>query len=1012
MKFTDLFIKRPVLATVVSLLIFILGLKSIFNLDVRQYPKVENTVITITTVYPGASPELMQGFVTQPIQTAISAADGIDYITSSNSQSTSIIKAKLRLNFDSSVAFTDILAKVNSVTNQLPTSAQLPVITKTTGSSVALLYVNYASEKLSPSQIYDYLLRVVQPQLQSVPGVSSADILGGNPFAVRIWLKPIRMAALNVTTDDINKALTQNNYLSAAGQLKGLYTIININAHTDLHTVKEFKNIVVRQNKGILVHLRDVAEVELGAENYSSSVTFNGKRGVFIGVNALPSANPLTVIKNIRKELPNIEKSLPPSLAQTIVYDSTKFISTSIVDVIKTLIEATLIVIVVIFLFLGSIRSVLIPVVTIPLSLVGVAFAMYLLGYSLNLLTLLAMVLAIGLVVDDAIVVVENIHRHLENGESAFNAALTGAREIAAPVITMTITLAAVFAPIGLMGGLTGALFKEFALTLAASVFVSGIVALTLSPMMCSKILTHDTNEKSFAHWLDVQFNKLHDYYNKKLQAVLKNRPVVLVFGSVILISVYFLFILTPKELAPVEDQGFLFAINAAPSYANVHYLEKYGKEIDKVFESHKERDAHFVINGAGSENKGFGGFILAPWDERKIKAKDLQPIIQKQLNNIAGVKSFLISLPDLPTGSDGLPVQFVIKTTANYKTLYTTAQELVQRAKKSGLFIIADSDLNFDTPELNISVDSAKAAEMNISMQQIGNTLSSLLGGNYVNRFSMDGRSYKVIPQLPDASRTNPSDLRKSYVRSNSGELVPIANFIHFESKSQPSSLNQFQQLNSATISGMMMPGQTQGACLEFLQKTAKEILPKSMSVDYSGDSRVFVNEGNALIYTFVFALIIIFLVLAAQFESFRDPLVIMVSVPMAICGALIPLNLGLGTINIYTEIGLVTLIGLITKHGILMVEFANQLRKTQHCDIFTAIQTAAATRLRPILMTTAAMVLGVLPLILASGAGAASRHDLGLVIAAGLTVGTLFTLFVVPVMYTFITSDKINEF
>lgn len=1011
MKFTDLFIKRPVLATVISLLIFMLGLKSIFSLDVRQYPKVENTVITITTAYPGASAELMQGFVTQPIQTAISAADGIDYITSTNSQSVSTIKAKLRLNFDSSVAFTDILAKVNSVTNQLPQGAQLPVITKTTGSSVALLYINYASEKLTPSQIYDYLLRVVQPKLQSVAGVSSADILGGNPFALRVWLKPIRMAALNVTTEDINKALISNNYLSAAGQLKGLYTLININAHTDLHTVKEFKNVVIRQSKGKLVHLRDVADLELGAENYSSSVTFNGKRGVFIGINALPSANPLTVIKDIRKELPNIASGLPPSLTQTVVYDSTKFISSSISDVMKTLIEATLIVIVVIFLFIGSMRSVLIPMVTIPLALVGVAFAMFLLGYSINLLTLLAMVLAIGLVVDDAIVVVENIHRHLEEGKSPFDAAILGAKEIASPVITMTITLAAVFAPIGLMGGLTGALFKEFALTLAASVFVSGIVALTLSPMMCSKILKHDTNEKSFSHWVDTQFTRLQNFYHRKLTTVLKNRPVVLVFGSVVLISLYFLFALTPKELAPVEDKGFLFAINSAPSYANVHYLEKYGKEIDKIYDQYPEHDAHFVINGASGEAGGFAGIILKPWAERKRLAKDIQPLIQNQLNNIAGIKSFLISLPDLPTGSDGLPIQFVIKSTSDYRTLYNIAQEFVARAQKSGLFIIANSDLTFDTPELNITVDSAKAAEMNISMQQIGDTLGTLMGGNYVNRFSMDGRSYKVIPQLPDVARYNPSDLRKSYLRTSSGELVPLANFIHFESKAQPTSLNQFQQLNSATISGIAKPGVSQGECLNFLQKTAQELLPKNMSYDFSGDSRVFIKEGNSLLYTFIFALIVIFLVLAAQFESFRDPLVIMVSVPMAICGALIPLNLGLASINIYTEIGLVTLIGLITKHGILMVEFANQLRRQQHLDIYTAIETAASIRLRPILMTTAAMVLGVIPLLIASGAGAASRHDLGLVIFSGLSIGTLFTLFVVPTMYTFITSKKINE-
>ena len=819
------------------------------------------------------------------------------------------------------------------------------------------------------------------------------------------------MAALNVTTSDINNALLTNNYLSAAGQLKGLYTLININAHTDLHTVDQFNKIIVRRNNKKLVYLRDVADVELGAENYSSSVTFNGKRGVFIGINALPSANPLTVISEIRKELPFVEKGLPPSLTQTIVYDSTKFISASIHDVILTLLEATGIVIIVIFLFLGSLRSVSIPIVTIPLSLVGVAFAMYLLGYSINLLTLLAMVLAIGLVVDDAIVVVENIHRHLDEGKSPLDSALIGAREIASPVITMTITLAAVFAPIGLMGGLTGALFKEFALTLAASVFVSGIVALTLSPMMCSKILKKDTDPKSFTHWIDHQFLRIQKYYQNKLKNVLAKKPVVLVFGSVILVSVYFLFILTPKELAPIEDQGFLFAINSAPSYANIRYMEKYGKEVDRVFEKYPERDAHFIISGRGAENGGFGGIILKPWNERKIKAKNLQPIIQHDLDQIPGIQSFLISMPDLPTGSDGMPVQFVIKSTTDYKTLYHAAQDILNKAKKSGIFIVSQSDLDYDTPELNIDIDSQKASQMGITMAQIGQNLGTLLGGNDINRFSMDGRSYKIIPQLPDVSRYNPNDLNKSYIRNDSGKLVPLSNFIHFESKSQPPSLNQFQQLNAATISGVLIPGQTQGAALAFLRKTANEVLPASMSVDYSGDSRVFQKEGNSLLYTFVFALIMIFLVLAAQFESFRDPLIILVSVPMAICGALIPMNLGAATINIYTEIGLVTLIGLITKHGILMVQFANELRRTKQLGIQEAIEEAAATRLRPILMTTAAMVLGVIPLILASGAGAASRFDLGLVIATGLSIGTLFTLFVVPTMYTFITSRKINE-
>lgn len=1009
MKFTDIFIRRPVLATVVSLLILLLGLKSFFNLDLRQYPKIETAVITVTTVYPGASAQLMQGFVTQPLQTAISSADGIDYITSSSSQSISTITAKLRMNFDSSVAFTDIMAKVNSVSNQLPKGAQSPTIVKGTGRSIGLLITNYSSDKLNTSQIYDYILRVVQPKLQSVPGVSSADVFGSNPFAMRVWLKPGKMAALKVTADDINAALIANSYLSAAGQLKGLYTITNLNAHTDLHTVDEFKNLVVRQNQGKLVRMRDVADVELGSESYSSSVSYNGHKGVFVSINALPNANPLTVIKDIRAALPEIERALPPSLSQSLVYDSTKFISSSINDVIKTLLEAAVIVILVIFLFLGSLRSVLIPMVTIPLSLIGVCFVMYTLGYSVNLMTLLAMVLAIGLVVDDAIVVLENIHRHIEEGMSPLEASLVGAREIAVPVITMTITLAAVYAPIGLMGGLTGALFKEFAFTLAASVFVSGIVALTLSPMMCSKILVPtEKAEQNFAHKIDAIFSKWQQRYQDLLLKVLKQKKVVSVFGSVVFLSVFFLFALTPNELAPQEDQGFLFSVTMAPPYANVNYLQKYTDEINNVFSKYPEHEGHFIINGTGTEHDGFAGMIFKPWSERSRKAKDVQPLLQADLDQISGIKAFIFPLPDLPTGSDGMPVQFVLRTTADYQTLYRVANELQERAKKSGLFIVVLNDLAFETPQLEMDIDKAKAAQMNISMEQIGNTLSTLLGGNYINRFSIEGRSYKIITQLPDKARYNPSDLEKVYIRTGNGTLVPLANFVTFKTTSQPGTLNQFQQLNSAKLQAVMMPNQTPGTGLAFLEKTAKEILPKNVSYDYAGDSRALKQEGNSLLYTFGFALIAIFLVLAAQFESFRDPLVIMVSVPMAICGALIPLNLGFATINIYTQIGLVTLIGLITKHGILMVEFANKQQEEEGLDKFNAIAKAAVVRLRPILMTTAAMVVGVIPLVIASGAGAASRHDIGLVIAMGLSIGTLFTLFVVPTMYTIISKEK----
>lgn len=1008
MKFTDIFIRRPVLASVISILIFMLGLKALFNLEVRQYPKVENTVITIMTSYPGANAELIQGFITQPLQTSVASAEGIDFINSTSSQGLSKIEAHLKLNFNSLTAFTDISAKVNAVRALIPKEANDPVISKTTGSSVALVYVSYSSDKMTRPQIYDLLNRVVQPKIQSVAGVSSADILGGNPFAMRIWLRPEKMAALGITTDDVTNSLRANSYLSAAGQLKGEFTITNVSAKTDLHSEEEFKELVVKQNNRNLIHLRDVADVELGSQSYSSSVTFNGKKGVFIGVQAVPSANPLTVVKDVRAILPEIEKILPPSLQQEVVYDSTEFISASIQDVIKTLIEATIIVVLVIFLFLGTFRSVSIPIVTIPLSLVGVASIMLAMGYSINLLTLLAMVLAIGLVVDDAIVVVENIQRHIEEGKTPFQASLIGAQEIALPVITMTITLAAVYAPIGLMGGLTGALFKEFALTLAATVIVSGVVALTLSPMMCSQILKHEQSDFQLVKWIDKKFKGLQKGYEETLEVVLQSKKTMLIFAAVVLTSSYFLFTLTPKELAPKEDQGFLLTITSAPQYANLQYLEKYTREIDKVLSKFDERAASFNINGMGNENTAFTGIIFKPWQERKRSTLKMSEPIQKELAKIAGIKSFVVPLPDLPTGGSGFPVQFVLKTTDDYTVLYSTMEELKVAAKKSGLFIVTDSDLSFEQPQLNINIDKLKATEMGITMQAIGTTLSTMLSSGYSNLFSINGRSYQVIPQLKDSDRRSPTDLNKTYVKNNSGTLVPLANFVSYNTTTVPNSLNQFQQLNSATFSAVMMPGQTTATGLNFLKETAEKIMPHGMTYDFSGGSRIEQTEGNALLYTFAFALIVIFLVLAAQFESFKDPLIILVSVPMAICGALLPLNAGLATINIYTQIGLITLIGLISKHGILLVEFANELKHKEHCDVVTAIKKAASVRLRPILMTTAAMVLGVLPLVFASGAGAASRFNIGIVIAFGLSIGTLFTLFIVPTMYILISNKN----
>lgn len=1009
MTFTDIFIKRPVLATVISLLILIFGLRAIYDLPVRQYPEVENTVITVTTAYPGASAGLIQGFITTPIQKSVASADGIDYLTSSSSQGVSTIEAHIKLNFDPDKAFTGIMSKVAAVSSQLPKAAEDPVIEKSTGSTVALMYISFSSDKMSPGQITDYISRVVQPKLETVGGVAEAQILGGNTFSMRIWLNPIKMAAFDVTPADVVNALQNNNFQSAAGTTKGEYVAFNINASTGLQNAKDFGNLIVKTSStGAIVRLRDVSKVELGAQNYDSSVTFNGKKAVFIGITATPSANPLTVITQVRKELPGIEKQFPPSLKAKVVYDATDYIRASIYEVIQTIVEATIIVILVIFLFLGSIRSVIIPVVTIPLSLIGVCSLMLGLGYSLNLLTLLSMVLAIGLVVDDAIVVVENIHRHIEAGLTAFNAAIKGAREIFTPIVAMTITLAAVYAPIGFMGGLTGALFTEFAFTLASAVIISGIIALTLSPMMCSKVLNSQMSQQRFVRFVDKTFNNLKQRYERRVHNTLTYKPVVLVFAAIVLSSCFFLYINTQSELAPEEDQSALFISATAPKYANIDYVEHFTEQFDKIFESFPATKDYFIVNGMGAVNNVIAGMILKPWDQRSMSQQALNKPVQNDLHQIAGLKAVAFPLPSLPVGNNGLPVQFVITSTSGYPLIFQYMQKIQDAAMKSGMFMFVDSSLKFNNPQVEVNINRNKAADLGLNMQDIGQALAINYGGNYINYFDMDGRSYEVIPQALRKFRYNPGMINNIYLRSATGQLFPLSTIVSLKQTVQPNALTQFQQLNSATLQGMVMPGRTLGEALTYLQNQAQKILPKDFGYDYSGQSRQYVEEGSALVVVFFFSIIVIFLVLAAQFESFRDPLIIIITVPMAICGALIPLNLGLATINIYTQVGLITLIGLISKHGILMVDFANKLQINEGLSKREAIERSAGIRLRPILMTTFAMVLGVMPLLIATGAGAVSRFDIGLVIATGMSIGTLFTLFVLPTMYMYIARDR----
>lgn len=1010
--FTDIFIKRPVLSWAISLMIFALGLKAISNLAIQGYPTMTNTTITITTSYPGASADLIEGFITSVIEKSVASSDGIDYLTSDSQQGTSTITAYIKLNFDPNDAFTSILSNVQAVINQLPPQSQQPVITKSTGSQIALMYIGFGSDEMTPEQITEYLNRVVVPKLQAIQGISQVQVLGGSTYAMRIWLDPAKMAALNVTPADVSSVLTSKNYQSAAGATKGDYVAYNINAQTDLHDQSQFANIIVKSNNGSVVRLKDIAKIELGAQSYDYSVVFNGKKGVFLGIQQAPGANPLTIINNIDKTMPELEKEYPPSLKSNIVYDSTEYIRASIEEVASTIVEAAIIVIVVIFLFIGSLRSVVIPVITIPLSLVGVCSLMLALGFSINLLTLLAMVLAIGLVVDDAIVVVENVFRHIEEGLSPFQAAIVGAREIAVPVISMTITLAAVYAPIGFMGGITGSLFKEFAFTLAMSVIISGVIALTLSPMLCSRMLNANIAESKTVKYIDHTFEKIKTRYQRLLHGTLNYRPVTVVFACVVLLSCAFLFMNTPSELAPEEDQGVVFVQATAPEYANIDYVQKFTQEFDKTFTNSPGFQDYFIVNGDNnSVNSIIAGDILKPWSKRSSTQSDAQKYLQNQFNNVAGLQVAAFPLPPLPTGGSNIPIQFEVTTTDNFSDLYQVSQKLLQAALKSGLFVYADNSLKFDQPQLSLNIDRDKAETLGISMQDIGNSLSAALSENYVNYFSMQGRSYQVIPQVLRAYRLNPNQIGQIYIKTANNKSIPLSTIATVTLGAQPNDLAHFQQLNSATIEGILAPGKTIGQGLAYLQEQAKQILPKGYTYDYAGQSRQFMQEGNALVATFFFALIVIYLVLAAQFESFRDPLIILVSVPMSICGALIFLNLGLATVNIYTQVGLITLVGLISKHGILMTDFANHLQINEGLSIREAIEKSAAIRLRPILMTTAAMVLGVVPLLIASGAGAASRFDIGLVIAAGMSIGTVFTLFVVPTMYTFIAKRKQHQ-
>ena len=1013
MKFTDLFIRRPVLAAVISLLILVVGLRAISALPVLQYPRTENAVVTVTTTYYGADPDVIAGFITTPLEQAIAQANGIDYMTSTSQSGVSTITVYLRLNYDSSKALTEINTKVSSVLNRLPAGTQQPVLTVKIGQTIDAMYIGFNSTELAPNQITDYLVRVVQPKLQSVEGVQTAELLGAKNFALRAWLDPQKLAAYGLTAADIGQALTANDYIAGLGTTKGQMVQVTLKASTALHSLEEFRDLVLKQEGGAIVRLSDVANVTLGSDDYESEVSFDGQKAVYIGIQVAPAANLLDVIKGVRDVFPAIQAQLPQGLNGKIIYDSTEFVNSAIEEVIRTLVEALVIVTLVVFAFLGSPRSVLIPVIAIPLSLIGTFAMMAAFGFSINLLTLLALVLAIGLVVDDAIIVVENVNRHLEEGQKPFPAAIQAARELGGPIIAMTVVLVAVYVPIGFQSGLTGALFTEFAFTLVGAVTISAIVALTLSPMMCSRLLRPHAEgdrgwEARLIRGIDRVFDRVRRGYSRRLKGSLDYLPVTATFAVLVLGSIYFLYGATKSELAPQEDQGVIITFATSAPNSTIDQRQIYAREVYRIGAGHKETDHVFQLDVPG---QSIAGFVLKPWDQRALTTNQLQPIVQGELGGIAGAQIVAFQPPPLP-GSNGLPIQFVISTTGPFEPLNDVAQKFLQEALATGRFIFLNTDLKIDSPQATVVIDRDKASHLGLKMSDIGGALGAMLGGGYVNYFALDGRSYKVIPQVQQSSRLNTDQLLDYYVRAADGSSVPLSTVAKIVTKAIPQSLNHFQQLNSATIQGVAFPGVSQAEALETLKDLAARTLPQGYSVDYGGASRQYVQETGGFVVTFGFALIIIYLSLAALFESFRDPLIILFSVPMSIAGALVFLmalsTVGMlgATLNIYTQVGLVTLMGLISKHGILIVEVANELQAAGKSRR-EAIEEAAAIRLRPILMTTAAMVLGVVPLIVATGAGALSRFSMGLVIASGLAVGTLFTLFVVPAVYVMLAAD-----
>jgi multidrug efflux pump len=991
-------------------MIVLLGVQAFFDTQVRQYPELETSIISITTAYPGASAELIQGFISTPIQQVVSSTEGIDFVRSSSRNSVSVVEVHMKLGVDADVALTEVSTKVGSIRGELPIESEDPVIAKQSAEGFALAYYSFYSETLSDVEVTDYLLRTIQPALSTVKGVAQAEILGGKTYSMRVWMDPVRMSAHKVSAADIVNVIGNENYQSAAGQTRGQLVQTDVNAVTDTGDPDIFSRFIIKDEGDNKVRLGDVAEIELGAENYDSLIMFDNVPSIYIGINGTTDGNPLTTIKLVTAELEKLKKSFPPGLNAAIAYDSTEFIEASINEVIFTLAQAALIVVIVIFLFLGSFRSTLIPLVTIPLSIIGVLFYMQIMGYSINLLTLLAMVMAIGLLVDDAILVVENIYRHIGEGLRPLHAALQGAREIAKPVIATTIVLCVVYAPIGLLGGLTGVLFKEFAFTLVGTIIISTIIALTLSPMMCSRLLKPTIANNAYARYVNNLFERMHLGYENLLASSLKTRSVTVIFIIGVVVMLVPMFMFTPNELAPEEDQGVIFVVSQAPDHSSIDYLNKYTAPYIDIFRKYEnEYESSFMANGFGGPTVSFAGMLLKPWEDRSLSSMQMKPQIQMALNQQPGLQSFAFNPSPLPGASGNTAVEFILKTQQGYDHLYGVVQQVLNKARESGKFRFIKSDFNFSKPEIRVTIDRERAEYMGISMAEIGQTLGVILAEGYVSRFNLAGRSYKIIPQARGEERANADIVGQYYVYTDAGEQISLSSLVDIEYTSVPPELVQFQQQNAAKIDAV--PAVPLGEALQLLRDITEQVAPAGYTFDYQGQSRQLIQEGSVLALTFGFAIVVVFLVLAAQYESLRDPFIILTTVPLAMFGALIPMFLGQVSLNIYSQVGLITLIGLVSKHGILIVEFANKMQKNDNLSPVEAVIKAASIRLRPILMTSFSTIIGIMPLVIATGAGAASRQSIGITIVCGFAIGTLFTLFVLPVIYTFFAADHRPE-